>query len=505
MNAPDASVPAVPSRTNERKIVWLLCLLAAVHVFVFSATFPFFNNVDEVAHFDLVVRYSNGAIPHTIDTNYPEAFPYIVIFASVEYLCPPAVFADTKMPPPTWTLPMKTAAPILLSRQAAWSKGRNHEVAQPPLYYALAGLWWRSAKALGFHDGFLLYSVRFLNVFFVGILVWLSYLTARLVFPENQFVRLGVPGLLAFIPQTVFYSIQNDVLSPISFSAAFLCLLKLLHTESPGLRLGIFTGLALAATFLTKLSNLPLLAVSAAVILIKIMQLARAGKLRTAFPSLAALALCAGLPMVGWLAWCKHSYGDFTGNAQKIQFLGWTQKPFAEWWDHPIFSPHGLGTFFSGLMASFWRGEFVWHCQRLALPAVDMVYVFSSVILVGIALLNLLRRNKGTTTLQRQALWCGLWCFAAAIAFLGFLSIIYDFHNCFYPSREYPYFTSGRLMLGVLVPFLLLFVYGLDCALKKLSDFVKFVILAAFILFMLATEITVDWPIFPNPYNWFHM
>jgi hypothetical protein len=158
-------------------------------------------------------------------------------------------------------------------------------------------------------------------------------------------MRLGVPAVLAFIPQTAFYSIQNDVLSPLCFGAAFLCLIKLLRAENPAVRLGIFTGLALAATFLVKMSNLSLLAVSAAAVLFKTVQLAKAGKLRAAFPSLLALTLCAGLPMAAWSAWCKHTFGDFNASEQKILFLGWTHKPFAEWWHHPIFTLQGYRLF----------------------------------------------------------------------------------------------------------------------------------------------------------------
>jgi hypothetical protein len=502
----EANSAGTNSEARERNIVLLFGLLAAVHVFVFSATFPFFNIVDEQAHFDLVVRYSNADIPRVMDAPCAEALPYIAIFGTVEYLWPPESQPGKRIAPPPWTLPMNVIAQNLLDKEAIWKeKVKNHEVSQPPLYYTLAGMWWRSAKALGFHDGVLLYSVRFFNVLFAGALVWLGYLTARLVFPENIFPRLGVPALIAFIPQTAFYSIQNDVLSPVCFGAAFLCLVKLLRAEYPGVRLGMFTGLALAATFLTKISNLPLLAVSAAAILFKAAQLAKAGKLRAALPSLLALALCAGLPMAVWLAWCKHTFGDFTGTAAKIQFLGWTHKPFAEWWHHPIFTPHGLWTFLSGLIATFWQGEFLWDRKPLALPSADRFYVLSSIIFAGIALLNLLPQSKTATAPQRQALWLGFGCFAAAILFLGFLSTVYDFHDCFYPSREHPYFTSGRLMLGALIPFLLLFVYGLDCVLKKFGNAAKFSALAGIILFMLVTEITIDWPIFPNPYNWFHM
>jgi hypothetical protein len=506
VNDPATNPPAASAEARERKIIFLLGLLAAVHVFVFSAVFPFFNNVDEQVHLDLAVRYSHLEIPRAIDTPCAEVLPFISVYGTIEYLWPPESQPGGRIPPPPWTLPINVISQNLLDKEAIWKENvKNHEASQPPLYYGIAGAWWQLGKLLGFDGGHLLYWLRWLNILVIIALVWLGHLAARLIFPENIFVRLGVPALIAFLPQTAFYSIQNDVLSPVCFGAAFIFLVKFLRAETPDLRLGIFAGLLLAATFLTKISNLPLLAVSALVILCKAAQLAGAGKFRAAIPSLTALALCAGLPMAAWLAWCKHTFGDFSGTAAKIQFLGWTHKPFGEWWQHPIFSLHGLWTFLSGLTATFWQGELLWQRQPLALPFADMIYVVISILLVGVALLNLLPLSKNSTAPQRQALWFGFGCFAAAVAFLGFLSIIYDFHDCFYPSREHPYFTSGRLMLGALIPFLLLFVFGLDRAMNKFGNAAKFFALTGIILFMLAAEIATDWPIFPNPYNWFHM
>jgi hypothetical protein len=350
----------------------------------------------------------------------------------------------------------------------------------------------------------LLYWLRFLNLLVVAILVWMGFAAARLVFPGRRFLRLGVPALLAFIPQSAFYSIQNDVLSPLAFGAAFILLVRLLRAEIPGVRLGTLTGLALAATFLTKISNLPLLAVSGLVMLFKIGCLARSGRLRAAGPALASLVLCAGLPMIAWLVWCKHTFGDFTGTAAKIHFLNWTPKPFGEWWHHPIFTPHGLWTFVSGLLATLWQGEFLWHRQPLASPVVDAIYAISSVGFVGVAGIALVSRSA--TASQRQALWFGFGSVVAAMAFLGFLSIIYDFHDCFYPSSAHPYFTSGRLMLGALIPFLLLYLYGLDRALCRVkNNWIRPLVLVGMILFMLISETIIDWRLFPNAYNWFHM
>jgi hypothetical protein len=90
--------------------------------------------------------------------------------------------------------------------------------------------------------------------------------------------------------------------------------------------------------------------------------------------------------------------------------------------------------------------------------------------------------------------------------FFGFFSIIYDFGDCPNPSRDHPYFTSGRLMLGVLIPFVLLFLYGLDCVISPTKNkWTKPLVLAVMILSMLISEIVIDFPTFSNPYNWFHM
>lgn len=491
--------------SNERKWVWLLCLLAAAHVFIFSAAFPFFDNVDEQAHFDLVVKYSHGEIPRRFELLSRESLQYMAVYTSQEFLASEKDFPGGQMPPPIWRLPPDKIAPALQYREAGW-QNINHEASQPPLYYLLAGAWWRMENLCGLDGGRALYGLRFLNLILIATLVWLGYAAARLIFPENQLVRLGVPALIAFLPQSAFYGIQNDALAPLTFGAAFILLVKFSRAEIPGVRLGAAAGLALAATFLTKISNLPLLAVSALFVLWKLLQLARAGKLRASWPAVLSLMLCAAIPIVGWLAWCKYNFGDFTGSATKIAFLGWTHKPFAEWWHHPIFTPSGFWTFISGLLATFWQGEYMWHRRPLAMPVVNMIYVLLTAGLVALALVNLRPASRSVTTSQRRELWFGFGIFAAAVMFLGLLSVMYDFHDCFYPSREHPYFTSGRLILGALIPFLILFLYGLDCALGWIKiRRGKWLVLAGLVLFLLISEIATDWPAFSSQYNWFHM
>jgi hypothetical protein len=490
---------------RERKIVLLLCLFAAVHVFVFSATFPFFNVVDEQAHLDLVVRYSEGDIPRALAPPCDDVLPYIAMFGTVEYLWPPESQPGGRIATPPWKLPISVVKPNLLAIEAVWKeKAKDHEGSQPPLYYSLAGAWWRLCNAIGFYDGWLLYMVRFLNIPFIILLVWLGGFAARKIFPENNFVRVAVPALIAFMPQTTFYAINNDILSPITFGITFVLLLKFWEMEKLSPRFAVAIGLALAATFLTKISNLPLLGVAGIFIVLKIFRLARNKNLRPSVAPLAILAACAGLPMVAWMTWCKINFGDFTGSAPKIQLLGWTNKPFAEWFHHPIFTAPGFWYFLKGNLSSFWQGELLWQRKPLAIPAVDYFYVVFSIGLLALAFFKLTRARQFAAP-QRTALWFGFACLAAAFGFFALLSVKYDFQGCFYPSREHPFFVSGRLMLGMLIPFLLLFAFGLDSALKKFSNAAKFAVLMALLVFMLASEITIDWPIFPNPYNWFHM
>jgi len=490
---------------NERNWVLLLCLLAAIHVFIFSAAFPFFNNVDEGEHFDLVSKYSQGNFPRGMGGYSDDYIRYFAIYSASFYLGS-ATGAGEFLPPP-WQWPAQQKNEIIQSAAKSAHNAINQESSQPPLYYALAGAWWRLGGWLGLDGGQRLYWLRFLNIPIVVILVWLGWLAARLVFPGEKFLRLGVPALLAFFPQSAFYSIQNDVLSPVCFGAAFVCLIRLMNAEIPTVRLGIATGLALAATFLVKPSNLPLLAVSAVLLVFQALKLWRSGKLRPAMPALSLLAMCAALPAVFWMFWCQKYFGSLTGSRPKVLALGWTLKPFNEWWHHPIFTLHGLWIFLSELLARFWQGEMTHHYQPLALPLVNLFYTVITLVLLAAALAGLVPRGPVASAPHRRALWFSLFACLAAVAFLGFLSVIYDFHDCAYPSRAHPFFTSGRLMLGALIPFSLLFVYGLDRILGWLKQDVpsKFRVLGAFLIFMLMAEIITNWLAFSDEYNWFHM
>ena len=419
----------------------------------------------------------------------------------------PAAEPGGTNPPPPWKLPLKVASSKLLADTVGYQQVfTNHEAASPPLYYSLAGGWWQLGRASGLDGGQLLYWLRFLNIPLVVLLVWLGWFAARSIFPESIFICIAVPALIAFMPQAAFYAINDDVLSPLTFGLAFVLLLKFMNAENQSPALAIAAGLALAAAYLTKTSNLPLLVAAGIFIALKSVGLARDGKLHSAsYYPLLILLIAAVLPMAAWMFWCKTNFGDFTGSNLKIQYLGWTHKPTAEWLHHPIFSLHGFWYFLKRNLSTFWQGETLWHGQPLAIRGVDLTYVIMTLVMFAFTLVAWLRNPPPFTASQRSAIWLGFLCVAAAFAFFALLSVKYDFQNCFYPSHEKPFFVSGRLMLGMLVPFLILFACGLDLLTKRFQYATKFFVLLALLAFMLVSEITLALPVFSNDYNWFHL
>jgi len=504
------------SKFGENKAVFLLCLAGAIHVFIFSAAFPVFNQLDEGCHFDLVVRYSQAQLPRGLQPMCLESSLYLLTYRSPEFMSRAQDNPGGHFPTPPWA---QTATNQATWREAAFQQAAgnwetmkklpvwtNYETSQPPLYYVLGGLWWRAGQWLGFAGLGLVYWLRFLNVVFVTLLIWISHRATNEIFPGQRFFTLGVPALIAFAPMQAFYSIQNDVLSPVCFGTAFIFLVRLWRAENLSPSLGIATGLSLAATFLTKLSNVPLLAVSGILILLKIHQLGRTGTLRRSLPAFLFLFLCAALPAFAWVVWVKIAFGDFTGSAAKLRFITWTLKPFHEWWHHPLFTPVGAWTFVSQLAWTSWQGSIHWHDNLLALPAVDAVYVMLTLCFLIFALLGLLMRSRPAAGFQRQVLWFSFGCLAAGAGFLAWLSIIYDFGICMDPSQEHPYFAEGRLIAGAIIPGLLLYLSGLNYLLQDAKKhWMRPAALGLIILFMLISEIITDWTVFCSQYNWYHL
>jgi hypothetical protein len=419
------------------------------------------------------------------------------IGSSSEYLVPPDYYHGSYPPPPQG----EALAARVTEFERRAQEQVNKEIGEPPLYYALAAVWLRIGEMVGVSPVTLPFWVRALNAVSAALLVWLGHVTAKAVFPDSALQRIGVPLLLAVFPQDTFYSIAPDAWSPLLLGAGYLGALRFgAATKGEG-RAAAGTGLALAGSVLVKAANLPLAGVTGAGLLWRAGSLAKERGRGGVTRPLALAVACAAVPVAAWLVWNKLHHGDWTATAAKVARLTWTSKSLADWWPHPLFTPAGLYAFWSELAASFWRGELVWHAQRLTLPAMDVFYWSSSLLLPIVALWRLPERRSA-----REALWLAAACFASGVLFQLVLSLAFDFGSCFYPSRKDPIFTSGRLVTGALIPFLLLYVHGLDRALAfARSDRLRWLALGAIAAAVTLSELWLDLDVAPSAYNLFHL
>jgi len=142
---------------HERALVLMLCAIAAARVFIFSAAFPFFNNVDEQAHVDLVMKYARGQVPRDLGHYSPESAYSLSLYGTPEYFTAPQQLTTGTFPPPIWTLPVEQREDVINRTSAWWQANQNHESGEPPFYYAIAGSWLNLGRAIGITGCWLLY------------------------------------------------------------------------------------------------------------------------------------------------------------------------------------------------------------------------------------------------------------------------------------------------------------------------------------------------------------
>ncbi len=510
-NASASIRPAIRSlrriAVTDRRAIAVIAAAAIVRVLFFVAAFPLFNNVDEVAHIDHVIKVDQGAT--ALDGGFEVAtrdliFLYgygVSLDGSELRLYGSPEYRESRQPPeasaiPMWMVPPAVRSAVEPTAKSVWVARVNHEAGEPPLYYGLAAAWARLGRRLGLGQARLLYWIRCMDAAVVGLLVVLAAAFGRAFDPGSRALCLGMPLLVAAFPQKVFFSITNDVLSPLVGGLAIYMALRLLvHERSRG-RDAVLVGVLVALAMLTKLTNGLLVA------MIPVLVVLRA---RRAGPTAAGL-------LAGWLtlgmtiplaAWRLVAGASAFRAGDKVAAFGWTYRPLARYAEHPIFTASGAWYFVSHLVSTFWRGEFQWHGEPLALAAMDVTYVGLSLALLSAAGFRLLRERRAA---PRDAGLMSLVIVGAGVGLLAALSIMFDFGTFYYPSRELPFFVSGRLIGAALLPFVALLIYGLEwlVARTRLRGYELFVILDLAVI-ITAIEVVLAFEAIASPFNWFHM
>jgi branched-subunit amino acid transport protein len=495
-------------RSREGSCIVALAVLAALRVLLFSAAFPFFTNVDEHRHVDAVLKYAGGYLPRPENSGYePEMARYLGIFGSPEYHFREGAEGAREVPPPPWR---RSSGEML--RSIEWgekflAKRTNLESMQPPAYYAMAGLWLRLGRALGIQGGNLLYWVRGLGPLLVFALVISSYLFLREIYPDDTFMRLGVPLLVSVFPTDVFFYVTRDALSPLVAGIGFFLALRIVTRPTAGFGAHVLVAAVMGLAFLSKYTNVALLGVCGLCTLIAVARRPGAREIRGEGGRLLAMWALIAAPVGAWLVRNLFVFGDLTGTAYKIERMGWGRKPLSEYGDHPIFTLSGLHTFIGKLIPLFWRGELVWHQAPLASPTADGFYIATTLLFVALAALGLRRRMAAGPA--RLAEGMSLATVLASVVLLAGLSLMYVFHEKSNPPAHLPYFVQGRLISGVLLPFLVIYTRGIEVATSRLppraAPAAAWACLALIACVAVVSEVSLQWAVFRSEYNLFHL
>lgn len=492
---------------HERLIVFLLAAYAAIRILFFSAAFPLFNSTDEQVHFDAVYKYSQGYLPEKgLPLVSPECARIFTLYESPEYVTGAAVLRAAHMDRPIATLPPDVQAAKFQLYYSYWLSKKNFEIASPPLYYLLGAVWLKAGSALQLTDWKLAYWLRLLNVVPYIALIFLAYRLVKEIYPEREHLCLFVAALLAVFPQDIFYGINREVFSA-PFAGVALLLLALSLRRAARARVYLLAGaFTVGLTFLVDVPNAVMYLALLGTLIFWLKRASKEGSLRNGVMVTGAAGLLAmSLPAL-WMARNYVSVGDITASPDKIAALGWTLKPWSSLWQHPLFSWGGAGYFLRELMKTYWRGEFLWHGQPLAAGFLDWFLVVTTYSLIVAFVAHFLIRRRSTKDVQW---WCDFVAFSlvgAAFLFLAVLSLRFDFGSCFYPSRARPYFVSGRIISGTVLPFLVMFASAFGRLASRIQKWVPpSIAMASVVLFIGVSDIVIKGTVIHSSFNLFSL
>ncbi|MEK7766868.1 MAG: DUF2142 domain-containing protein, partial [bacterium] len=290
--------------------------LAALRLLFLLAAWPFFDNVDEQHHVDMIVKVARGHLPRGLERYDAESTRLIARAETWEVFGTPG----PDRPPPAWRA--VAGGRYEATRRAWWEAAPNIESTGPPVPYLLGAAWRRVGGLLGLDDVGSLYWLRLLNVpVYLGAMA-AAVRFATLAYPGDPALPASVAVLLAVFPQDLYYGVNADVPAILFGTLALLGLWRMHRRgcRSPGEALA--SGLLLAAALLTKASNVAVLAPLAFVASSRL----RAGGRKEA-ARIVMLVGAAALPVAGGRFRNAGGGGDVMGTAAKVAALGWTAKP----------------------------------------------------------------------------------------------------------------------------------------------------------------------------------
>ena len=408
-----AVAPAIVRGVRDRRwLVPLLVFFAIKQVLLVAIVGPFTGH-DEVDHFYYIARLAAGdGLGEVGEVELPdEAAPY---------------------------------------RRYVADYPNNAEVIQPPLYHgSLAVLH------LALPGGTLakLYALRLVSLAIGLAVVWIAYLTARLLFPGDVLIRAGVPVFVAFQPQFSFEAaiVNHDILLILLFSLVMYALLRGLR-DGLGRRGRLAIGLLGGAGLWTKASfGLALPVVAVGVFLI--WRRAR----RSWWGLLRDWLVTCGLPLLLASPWFVRSfvlYGDPTG-AQRLREIPEYGDQAQGWWEMI-----SAAAFWRDRLHDFW-GNYGWRLVPFDLSDYRVIaWLWAA---AGFSVLALLARGLGLALARRLGRRAGAPAFSAVqrrgLTLMGLSSLLLLSGVVYVGTIQ---FTQSRFIFPAMIGIATLSLVGVD-------------------------------------------
>ena len=334
---------------GTRRAVVVVLLLGLFQTLLMIAIIPPWQGPDETRHFEYVrLLYDKGRLLTAKDTSLPIQQEILESMQRHDYWRfgytqfpydpqnPPASFKDVYWPiDPYWLF-------------------------QPPVYYVMAA----SALVPVAHAPVdtQLYALRLISLLPGLLTIWVAFLVARELFPDDPQLTVGIPAFVALLPMQAFINgtVSNDQLAEL-FASLFFLGIVLFYKRGWSVDRGVLVAGSLVLALLTKRTALVCVVVLfVAALHYALRKLPAAGaRRRSLFVAGAFVLLAVPLALFilapGWVDWVLRVYLFLPPGTQLAQF-----SPL----DHPEIL--GLfGFFLRGLFESFW-GRFGWLNGRLA-------------------------------------------------------------------------------------------------------------------------------------------
>jgi len=462
--------------------------LFALKILIFSAGYPLFNTTDEFPNFDTAIKHGRGY------SYYDTTYTYDTLTLKIAHEVQSKNYLLGKYQNPDY-IPL-----LSLQYNTKWedylnifSKIKHQQAHSSPFYYATYGMifyllpdsWSSYAKV---------YTLRFLNSILAFLLAWFSMQVLQLVF-VHELVGLAGGILLIGVPQSIYYFINIDILSALSAVWCFYAALQ--FTLKSNWLWAILLGVASAFAILVKASALVAVSTSFLLVLLYLKPTTLTKLKLIGLSVFSCLAL-----LIPSFIYRTHAGVGLFATKSKIEVLTWKEKAIGDYFPHVLSSLGGLREYFSQTWKTWWIGESLWNGAPIYDDSWKVYFaIVMAIFLIAFLLITILNRREHS--IRQMMRYTSLLCVFGYFLLFAYLSVKYDFGDCVYPSKYFPVFVSGRLLLGMLIPFLFILTDTIATLFKKTSWVVLVVALTIGVVHLTIEIVEVN-AVFSDSKNYYH-